>query len=319
MPAFSAHFKLTPFIALSLVLSSPLLAADFTILDGVTVTTMQRLDTDGDTGVIEAGSSINTVLRAVNATANNNTVINRGHIVTSGVSGIGIRSQGADATITNSGSIVTSGQNALGIRAVAADATITHSGSIITSGKFGYGIQTLAANATITNSGSIMTSGDTAHGIRSLGANATITNSFSIVTSGDLAHGVYSGGADTTITNSSLISATGTNSLAILGASNDITLNLLPGSQIIGRIDLGDDGGDNDTANVYYAGVSANLTFENTENINLFVAGIVSGDTVVTVDATGESTRGVALAGMTSSIMVSLRRAWRRRLSLNQH
>jgi outer membrane autotransporter protein len=79
----------------------------------------------------------------------------------------------------------------------------------------------------------------------------------------------------------------------------------------MGRIDLGDNGGDNDTANVYGGGVSSHLTFENTEKINLFGAGVVrtgvtGGSTtitkVITVDTTGESTRGVALAGMTSSV-----------------
>jgi len=53
---------------------------------------------------------------------------------------------------------------------------------------------------------------------------------------------------------------------------------------------------------VYGGSVSRSLTFENTETINLFGAGTVIGDTVVTVEATGESTREAALAQFTSSV-----------------
>jgi outer membrane autotransporter protein len=62
------------------------------------------------------------------------------------------------------------------------------------------------------------------------------------------------------------------------------------------------DGPNKDTANVYGGSVSANLTFENTEHINFFGTGVRSGNNIITVDTTGESTRGVALARMTSSV-----------------
>jgi outer membrane autotransporter protein len=117
--------------------------------------------------------------------------------------------------------------------------------------------------------------------------------------------GIYAGSDNPIVNNSGVVSATGTNSFAISGQIGvgifDTTLNLLAGSQIIGVIDLRG-GADNDTANVYSGSVSAHLTFENTENINLFGPGVVVGNTVMTVDPTGESTRGMALAGMNSSI-----------------
>ncbi|WP_297807380.1 autotransporter outer membrane beta-barrel domain-containing protein [uncultured Methylophaga sp.] len=176
----------------------------------------------------------------------------------------------------NTGSISTSGSDAHGIWAQASGATIDNSGHITTSGFNASGIRSDSIDTTINNSGSISTSGQQRIAIESLGSNATINNSGSILT----------GSSD---------------SYAIMGHSNDITLNLRPGSQIIGRIDLGDDGGDNDTANIYDIG-SANLTFENVENINLLGTGVVDGNSVISIDPTVESTRGVALASMTSAI-----------------
>jgi hypothetical protein len=205
--------------------------------------------------------------------------------VTGGSDGYGIFSEGGNATITNSGSIVTGSSNGYGIFSTGANAVITNSGSFVTGGSDGYGIYSIGADATITNRGSILTTGGVAFGIFSTGANTNITSSGSISTIEDGANGINSIGANATITNSGLISATG------------------PGSQINGRIDLGG-GADNDTANVFTtgSGVSTSLTFENTENINLFGAGVVVGNNVITVDATVETTRGVALAGMTSSV-----------------
>jgi hypothetical protein len=259
----------------------------------------------------------------------NATINNSSSISTNGASAIGIASQGDNAMITNSGSITTGGELAplaYGILSVGKNAIITNKGSISTVGDYADSIYSFGDNATISNESSISTVGDETYGILSLGDDATISNQGSISTLGVNSYGINSNGnnaniinsgsikgwggievtegygdsedSEFTITNSGLIQAS---NVAIMGgAGKKITLNLLPGSQIMGRIDLGDTG-DNDTANVY-GGVSANLTFENTENINLFGTGVRSGNNVVTVDTTGESTRGVALASMTSSI-----------------
>jgi hypothetical protein len=263
-------------LAISLSFIAPTQAADFTIESGSEVTDPQFLNNANDVGVIEAGGELNTSAAAITASAINNRVTNKGSISTLNAAAYGISSFGADATISNQGTISTVGENAYGIYSTAADATISNQGTISTEGRNGYGIFSVADDATIFNQGSLSIEGGSSYGI-------------------------FSTGADATINNSGLISVTGPNSLAILGTSNNITLNLLPGSQIVGRINLGD-GGDNDTANVYGGSVSANLTFENTENINLFGAGVRSGNNVITVDTTGESTRGVALAGMTTSV-----------------
>jgi hypothetical protein len=276
--AFKINLQVKTVLALTISLSfiAPTQAADFTIESGSEVTDPQFLNNANDVGVIEAGGELNTSAAAITASAINNRVTNKGSISTLNAAAYGISSFGADATISNQGTISTVGENAYGIYSTAADATISNQGTISTEGRNGYGIFSVADDATIFNQGSLSIEGGSSYGI-------------------------FSTGADATINNSGLISVTGPNSLAILGTSNNITLNLLPGSQIVGRINLGD-GGDNDTANVYGGSVSANLTFENTENINLFGAGVRSGNNVITVDTTGESTRGVALAGMTTSV-----------------
>ncbi|MFT6907160.1 MAG: hypothetical protein ACJAS1_003835, partial [Oleiphilaceae bacterium] len=376
------HTKTVLALAISLSFIAPTQAADFTIVSGQTETTPQTLANANDEGAIEAGGELNTSATAITASANNNsvtnkgsistqltdahgidstganaTISNQGSISTDGADAYGIFSQGINATISNQGSISTEGSGAYGILSFDYNATISNQGSISTEGSDAYGILSLAtdatisnqgsistqltgahgivsfatgatisnqgsistvesgaigivsfttgANATISNQGSISTDGADAYGIFSQGINATISNQGSISTDGADAYGIFSQGSDATINNSGLISATGPSAYpsayAIVGGSNNITLNVLAGSNIIGAIDLGSTI-DNDTANVYGGSASANLTFENTENINLFGAGVRSGNNVITVDTTGESTRGVALASMTSSI-----------------
>lgn len=287
--------------------------------DNDSITSSGSITTSGDYGY------------GITSTGDNASTTSSGSILTTGILGSGIFSLGDNTVITHNGSISTTGALGYGILSYGDNDSITSSGSISTTGNFGSGIWSLGDSVSITNSGSISTAGLSSGGIVSTGNTAIITNSGSISTIGNFSHGIYSLGANSTINNSGLISATGTiptpisfayrgayygayygaflgasNSAAILGSSNDITLNLLPGSQIIGRIDLGDDGGDLDTVNVYGDGrpsSSTSLTFENTEVINLFgVNGVLAGSTVVTVDPTGESTRGVALAKTTSAI-----------------
>ena len=156
----------------------------------------------------------------------------------------------------------------------------------------------------ITNNGSVTAIGTYATGIHLRGSGETISNTGSVTVTGNNAVGIESTGL-TTINNSGLISATGIDAYAILGIGSYMTLNLHPGSQIIGRINLAKQQPflNLDIVNVHGGNTSANLTFENTEDINLIDAtGVVVGNNVVTVDPTGESTRGVALASLTSSI-----------------
>ncbi|MCX4190825.1 autotransporter outer membrane beta-barrel domain-containing protein [Methylophaga sp. OBS3] len=232
----------------------------------------------------------------------NGIISNSGSISINDELGAGIFVIGINSTIDNSGNITNSAYNNDGIYTSGSNAIISNSGDISMGGVQSNGIVAFGNDSNIHNSGKITTTGSFSSGIAAFGENSVTNNSGTIMTSGNDARSILSTGNNAIINNSGLVSATGVDSYAILGDSNDITLNLLSGSQIIGRIDLGDDGGDNDTANVYADGISSQLTFENTENINLFGTGVVSGNTVISVDPTGESTRGVALAGMTSSI-----------------
>ena len=232
----------------------------------------------------------------------NASITNSGSISTTGVHAYGINSgdvSASNASITNSGSISTGGDYARGISSVATDASITNSGSISTTGLSAYGINSQGFNASITHSGSISTTGNSAHGIWSTGTNAIITHSGSISTSGNTAHGIWSTGTNAIITHSGSIAVTGANSYAILGTGGTQTLNILSGSRILGRIDLGADA---DVANIYGSSGSAVLTIENTETINVLMdnAVLVNGDTVVVVDPTGESNSANALNAMTS-------------------
>ena len=265
-------------------------------------------------------------IASTGATAN---ITNSGSISTTGTFGLGITSSGTSAIITNSGSISTTGAAAYGIYSDGTTATITNSGSISTTGNNGDGIRSFSANATITNSGSISTIGVSAYGIISEGANAIITNSGSISMTGALGRGIWSDGANATITNggsiistgangsgvflskdgsilnnSGLIQGTGSGSFAVTGGAlgTNQTLNILPGSQILGVIDLGDGAGD--VVNVSGTFGSSVMQFLNTETINVLAPNAVKigTDTVVSVEPTGESARGAMLSNMTTGL-----------------
>lgn len=238
----------------------------------------------------------------IHSQATNAIITNNGSILTTRDFSYGVFSIGANAITTNYGSISTSGDYGSGIFSMFDHSVITNNGSILTAGDFGTAIFSGGDDTAITNNGSISTSGDTADGVFSGGIGDSIINNGSISTSGNGSYGISSTGANAVINNSGLLSATGVGSAAILAGNNDVTLNLLAGSRIIGKIDLGNNGADNDTVNVYSGSVSAHLIFENTENINLFGAGVLNGNSVTTIDATGESSRDVALSQLTSSV-----------------
>ena len=266
-------------------------AADFTIGAGVTQTTQKTL-LDNETGTIESGGTLDTsstASTAISATGSNVVITNSGAINAEGANSNGVDSNAANASINNSGTINTDN---IGISSDGENASITNSGNMNNSY---INILSTGDNTRITNSGTIINTSYV--GLGSGGDNANITNSGTINAVDD---GIYIDAANTTITNSGLISGT---SHAVLGDSDatGMTLNLLEGSRLIGAIDLGGTG-DNDTVNIYGGSSSANLSFLNTENINLFGAGVVVGNKIITVDATAESTRDVALSQFTSSV-----------------
>lgn len=308
-------------------------AASFTIERGQTLQLQQTLNA-AESGLIKAGGTLDTGADSAVLMPGANAVMqNSGMITTSGAVAIGISSSGDDASITNTGEIstsifaasgiqttglrasitnrgliTTSGIGAAGIESFGDFADISSSGQILTSGFSGTGIISYGANARITNSGQIQSSGINGLGITSGGASATIINRGRIVMSGPFAAGILlnGGGAATTISNSGLISATGQESFAIQGDAGDTTLTLLPGSRILGSIDLG---GGTDIVNISGASsYSATLTFDNTEQINLLGApGVVMGNTVAVVDPTGYSIQSALISTITGSIHDAVR------------
>ncbi len=283
------------------------LAGDFTVGSGDVVGT-QTLTGPGDTGLIEAGGTIqatgNSAAIGVNAFNTGQTVINNGliHASASGVSSIGIYSGEADALITSSGSINASGPvYGYGISSERANAQITNSGDINASGgQYGYGIRSGGDNALITNSGDIDAWGFfVGHGIYSDGANAQITNSGYINAAGNMASvGIWSLGANATVTNSGTVIGTLT---AFRFFETGATLNLLAGSAIQGSIQFAYD--TSATLNIG-RGLNTALTFQGLPGtINSFGAPMmVQGPLVAVVDPTGFSAQDEMLTDLTRAI-----------------
>ena len=294
MSLSTSYFKRSPLvIAISLALASPTFAESFIIADGDTETVQKQL-INGQTGVIEVGGTLNTTEAAIVAFGTGNTITNSGVITNSSFSTAAIESQGTGNTITNSGSI-TAGLVGIYSTATATNAKITNSGTIDATAGI-YGIDSSGAKATITNTSS-GTIDANIYGIFSTGDNAKITSSGTITAT----IGIFSTGDNLTINNSGHI--TGTNHAVLGDTTDNLTLNLLKGSQLMGAIDLGGDGTDNDTVNIHGGSVSATLTFKNTENINLLGPGLkLSGDVVVSVDGTAEAARSVTLLNITGDI-----------------
>lgn len=273
--------------------------------------TSSAIKSDGsDTSINNSGSISTTGNSAVGieASGTDTAISNNGSISTTNTSAHGIEASGDRSTIINNSTISTSGITASGIESAGVDNIVNNNGGIITSGDSTASVTARGLNTTVNNNGAITASGDTATGVLSTANNVTINNNGSISMTGDSSIGVTTVGNDSTINNSRLISATGTNSYAISGGSNDITLNLLTGSQIIGQIDLGDNGGDWDSVNIYTnSGLSTTITFDNTESVTLLgVPGVVmssaSSKTAILIDPTIDSTRSIELTTLTNSI-----------------
>jgi hypothetical protein len=219
------------------VVSSSALSADFTIVDGQFVTSQQTLLDPGDTGTINSGGDLTTIITAITTGASNHTVLNNGAITTSDPAAYGIDSRGnsGTSTITSSGTITTSGQYGYGIHSYGNSGTtnITNSGTITTGERDSMGIYSTSNSGTtnITNSGTITTSGSSgSQGIASNGNSGTanITNSGTITTSGQYSHGMYSynNSATETFTNSGTITTSGSNADGIYLQSNSGTATI---------------------------------------------------------------------------------------------
>jgi len=218
----------------------------------------------------------------------------------------GVLSIGDYITIVNSGVIKTSETNSDGID-IDNNNNVTNSGVISTADNSSDAIFAGSDN-TIVNSGKITTVGDSSNGISVSGNNNVINNTGEIKVTGINSYAIGSNNDGTmVINNSGYIAAINTGSFAIYNDDVDVTdttLNLNNGSRILGAIDLGNNGGDTDTVNVYGGGKSlpASITINNAEAINLYASGVIIGDTVTTVDATFEHSASIGLASLSNSI-----------------
>lgn len=245
------------------------LADSFVITNGQDVTSLQELDGDNETGIIEDGGSVTSgvdVRPAVSVSGANGTIENSGVVRATGEDSRAIRVFGANATITNTstgsistagangyaiqasgdglvvrnyGSISTTGASANGIYSEGAEARITNSGDITTSGGGAHAINSSGDDATIDTSGSIRTEGAQAYGIRSEGANARITNSGSIITSSYGADGIRSGDINVVIENSGHIGTTGDEAHGINALNTNATITNLGTISVTGNQSFG--------------------------------------------------------------------------------
>ncbi len=220
---------------------------------------------------------------------------------------------GNSSTFNNSGTVLNGGTsaNSTAVRFRGDNNTGVNSGLISATGNNGTGLSFNGGdNNTFTNSGIITATGDNATALSFNGGNTnTFTNNGTISATGANGTAVdFAGTTTNTFTNNGLISATGAATQAIIGGTGDQTLNLGGGSQIIGSVDLG---AGNDTVNLLeFSARSSVVTFANTENINIAsnVSGgaVVIGNTLVTVDPTGQSFLGQAVSTLNTSIHRSI-------------
>src|SRR4051812_3271318 len=255
------------------------------------------VDVRANSGIIEATTSANGIALSA-GTLGNLTVENAagGIIRANGQSATAVFT--ATANVTNAGLIQASGHNGV---AVTANAAVVANSGIISAEKFGISVANdLAITA---NTGIIEATGVTSTAIkasnvnlanagtvRANGAEAiTAANAVTVNNSGSIsgAIGIRAGGTNgqgSVITNSGTI--IGTNGTAIkLSAAAD-TLTLLPGSRIVGVIDMG---GGNDVVNVIASAPATRVSsFVNatpaltgfTGTLNVSFSGNISGPSV---------------------------------------
>ncbi|WP_419906434.1 autotransporter outer membrane beta-barrel domain-containing protein [Hoeflea sp.] len=288
--------------ALFLVQTAIAQADDITIPSGTTVTTVQTIDEDGDTLIVEDGGAIDSTLAGtdgVRAIADDQTVINNG-TVTGGRHGI--HSTGLRATILNYGTVYGLGTFANGINLTGRDATIINYG-IIDAQWFGIDSNIDAHNPTIINFGQIF-SGRV--GIHASGRNITVINYGTIDALGDGidfnvdwsnptltnygtikggVYGVFSSSNNTSIINAgTIVGGDGYPSIFFWGVNG--TLSLLAGSVLVGEVNFQ---GATPSLNIG-SGLNLYLVYLNNEpTVNSAVPYVhdVANKIIYTIDPTG--------------------------------
>ena len=218
--------------------------------------------------------------RAIN-TATSATVLNAGTIQSTGANSAAIFANGL-VTVTNFGlGLISATKVGIGSALDAVD--VTNVGTIAATAMDGRAIQA-ATTATVNNSGTIQSAGAASFGIHAAVVNATnfgrIAGNTGIFASG-------TGGVGSTITNSGTIAGTGGTAIKLSPAAD--TLTLLPGSQIIGAIDMG---GGADVINItnntpVFSRVSSFFKLLSANALNLINFTGTLNTTAVTVDTGG--------------------------------
>ncbi|MGV7221357.1 MAG: autotransporter domain-containing protein [Nitrospinales bacterium] len=299
-------------LSFGLMFSSLSFATPFTINTGETTNISQVLDGVGEKGVVEEGGSLTTILRAVDGSADFITLENRGLITSSNGLATIVFDGAANSKIFNYGIVKNTGaNNAIGIGLLdSPDSMVYNYGFVSTLGANSPGIHFVSSgNSTLRNFGTVSTTGDGSHGLSFFNASGVISNYGNVYTKGSTSHAILAGAVVgvNIVNNYGGLFATGPGSLAIEGAQNDTIVNLYPGSQIIGPINLFLEDVE-DRVNIYSkgAGSSSTLTFEGAETValhgnNMVNVGGLTG-LFATVDPTGPSVNGAVLASTTDGI-----------------
>jgi hypothetical protein len=226
-------------------------------------------------------------------------------------SGIGtVANNGGNATMTNSGAVtvIGVGNGAIVTESITTgSAMATNTGTVSSSGAHGFGIGTFAktGNATTINSGTVSASGSFSIGIATQAlvlGNATTINSGNVSASGTGSVGVatLSANGTSTIINAGTISNPGGIAISFIKSAFDpAMLTLLPGSFIVGTIQLPGTGG---TVNIDAR--NQNLSFNTLAGatVTSTFPSVVSGNRIATVDPTSFATASTALADFTRSV-----------------
>ena len=262
------------------------------------------------------------------------TVTNNGTITTTGEYAIGIETTGFGDyfTVTNNGTITTTKYRALGIQAVGFDDyfTVINNGTITTTGNVAHGIYAWGSSSKISNYGSISVTGPRANGIwvrSGTGETSTINNGGFISATGEDSYAIKGKSGEDTL---NLFSGSDIRGNIDLGGGNDI-LTAYSGSTVNGNVNLGagddkmtvyqgarfngpiDFGAGTDTLKIHPGNYA--LTFEDLdktdshdnprpENIitDPSLLAVLSGNTIMTVDKTGQSVKGPVLSSLCNGL-----------------